>query len=43
LVALTTFFGIFAGLERLIETIRGNLLSKVVFVVAVSNFVCKFR
>ena len=43
LVALTTFFGIFAGLERLIEKIASNLLTKVVFVAAVSNFVCKFR
>jgi hypothetical protein len=43
LVALTTFFGIFAGLEQLIEMIGGNLFTKVAVVVVVSNLVCKFR
>ncbi|KAG7365281.1 hypothetical protein IV203_038484 [Nitzschia inconspicua] len=43
LVALTTFFGVFAGIEMLIETIGGTFLTKLVFVVAVSAFVCKFR
>jgi hypothetical protein len=43
LIALTTFFGVFAGIETLIETIGGTLPTKLFFVVAVSAFVCKFR
>ncbi|KAL3903435.1 MAG: hypothetical protein SGILL_010448 [Bacillariaceae sp.] len=43
LVALTTFFGIFAGVEMLIEAIGGTLMTKLSLVVAMSAFVCKFR
>jgi hypothetical protein len=43
LVALTTFFGMFAGIEMLIEAVGGTLFTKVSFVVLLSACVCKFR
>jgi hypothetical protein len=43
LIALTMFFGIFAGIEMLIEAVGESLPTKLTLVVAFSAFVCRFR
>ena len=43
LIALTMFFGVFAGIEMLIEAVGGSLPTKFTLVVAFSAFVCKFK
>jgi hypothetical protein len=43
LIALSTFFGLFAGMGMIINIIGGTILTKLALVVAVSTLVCKFR
>jgi hypothetical protein len=43
LIALSTFFGVFAGMEIIMDTIGRSFPTKLALVVSVSVFVCKFR